>query len=280
MKIVLKYLLFFSLSILFLSPVKTTASEVESVSDEASLLTEEEITSIELRAEEFKVAYNIDTVILTRNQIPGTRKQYIEEYFDNAKGKMTDAVILLINMDSRSRGVEIQGYGECEFKLSNDRIETILDDILPYLSDGEYYDSMICFLDNINYFMNIEPTTDYQHTQKDNDNYVENYYENAQKNDIHSFGKKSLLNLLISLVIGSIVVFIFIHNSSGKITVSQNTYLNHTDSRILGRYDRYTHTTTTRRPKPKPSKTTSSGSSFGGGVSSGGHSHSGGGRSF
>ena len=75
------------------------------------------------------------------------------------------------------------------------------------------------------------------------------------------------------------MLLLMLFNSKGKVTVNRNTYMDPNNSRLLGHWDRYIHTTTTKRRKPQENHS-SGGHSGGGGVSSGGHSHSGGGRSF
>ncbi len=262
------------------TPKVSFASEVTHVTDDASIFTDTEKEELEEQCSQVSESNNIDVVILTINGTDVTRKQYIEDYYDSMDTVLSDAVILLINMDSNDPGVELLGYGSCEYTLSDDRIEAVLDDIVPYLQDGAYFDSMSEFLQEVDYYVNLDPTTTYQHTEEDNQNYNENYYEGSQSTDSGtSFAAKSLRNLAIAVVIAVVIVFIMAYNSGGRMTANQGVYLDASHSRILGQYDHYIRTTTTRVPKPKPQN--NSGGGFGsGGVSSGGHSHSGGGRSF
>lgn len=253
-----------------------TIADITHVSDDAGLFTETEVDDLEAQCIQVSEANDINAIILTINGTEKTRKQYIEDYYDSMDTVLSDAVIMLIDMDSENRGIEMQGYGNCEFTLSDDRIESVLDDVVGYLQDGDYYNAMLTYLEDVDYYSNLAPSTTYQHTEADNQNYNENYYEESQN---PSFVSVSLRNLLIAVVIGAIVVFIMAFNSGGRMTADQGDYIDAAHSRILGQYDRYIHTTTTRRPKPKPQS--SSGGGFGGGgVSAGGHSHSGGGRSF
>lgn len=255
-------LILFLFSFCFLLTDHTAfASEIVSVTDEAGLLTESELLELETLCRETGALYNIDIIVHTVQSIPDTRKQFIEDYYDANDTVLTDAAILLLNMDPNDRGVEIQGYGQCEFNLSDDRIESMLDAILPYFSDGNYLGGLQEFVSQTDYYMNVTPTVTMSHAEME-----------ASENAI-----PHLRNFGIALVIGAVAVVIMVFTSGSRITTNQGTYLDRNDSRILGRYDRYIRTTTTKRPKPKE---TSSGGSGGGGVSSGGNSHSGGGRSF
>lgn len=242
------------------------------ISDNADIFSPEEIEDLMKQCQSISDEAKIDVIILTEEHLDVSRKQYIEDFYDSLYPAISDAVILLLNMDQNDRGVEIQGYGSCEYTISDKRIETIIAAILPYLSNEEYYNAMIEFIRTSESCFDEEPDSNYKHTEKDNQ-----IYEDRETYDEGSdFVKQSLINFFIALAIGAVSVFIMAYNSGGKMTANQSTYLDSGHSRILGRYDRYIRTTTSRRPKPKPPENNSGG----GGVSSGGHSHSGGGSSF
>lgn len=252
-------------------PAYAADTEVKNVYDNASLLNDEELSQLDSQCQTVNDARNINIVILIADSINGNRKQYLEDYYDGHRPALSDAVLLLLNMDKNDRGIEIQGYGSCEFYLSDDRINLILDDMMPYLKDGEYFDALEFFISQTDSYMGQEPTTHYKHTEADNQAYNE---ANGVNPDEDSFAKRTLIHLGIALFIGAVSVAVMAYHSSGRNTTSQSTYLDANNSRILGRWDRYLRTTTTRRRKPEQNH------SSGGGVSSGGSSHSGGGRSF
>lgn len=249
------------------------------LTDEAGLLTRDQHENLEEKGRAASEANGIGIYIIIMDEIAGTRKSWLEDYYDSQVYDVSpDAALLLINMDPSDRGLEIQGYGQCEFNLSDDRIESLLDQIVPYLQSEDYGGAAAHYIEQVNYYMELGPATNYKHTQADNDNYNENYYEDKKKDKLLG---KTLRNLLLGIAAGAITVGVMAYHSGGRITTSQGTYLSESDSRILGRWDRYIRTTTTRRPKPKQDNSSgSSHSGGGGGVSSGGHSHSGGGRSF
>ncbi|MEG2513022.1 MAG: TPM domain-containing protein [Acetivibrio sp.] len=249
---------------------------LEYVVDGADIFSDEEETQLLAECQALFESQDIHAVLLTTNSIDSTRKQYIEDYYDSREEVLGDAVLLLINMQSDDRGVEIQGYGSCEFTISDDRISSILDEILPYLKEAAYYDAASAFLQLCDFYISQGASTNQQHTQADNDAYNEVNNPHASRD---AFIKQSFFNLMIGLILGAVVVFIMAYQSGGKMTASQSTYLDSGSSKVLGHYDRYIRTTTSRIPKPKP-QDNSSGSGFGGGVSSGGNSHSGGGSSF
>ncbi len=258
----------------------TSETELDYVQDLADILTDEEEADLEENCISIGQANEIDIFILTANSVPTNRKVYIEDFYDANDNILTDAVILLVNMDPDNRGVEIQGYGQCEFSISDDRIEQILDKIVPFLSYGEYHGAFSTYIFEVDQYMSMAATSDYVHMEQDNLNYNENYYEEMQQDKGEILKQKTLFNLFIAAIAGAVSVIIMAINSKGKVTVNRNTYMDQKNSRILGHWDRYIRTTTTRQHKPKDNGSHGGGFSGGGGVSSGGHSHSGGGRSF
>lgn len=258
-------------------PVYAADTEIKNVYDNASLLNDEDLSQLDSQCQTVNDARNINIVILIADSINGNRKQYLEDYYDGHTPTLSDAVLLLLNMDKNDRGIEIQGYGNCEFYLSDDRINLILDDMMPYLKDGEYFDALEFFISQVDSYMGQKPTTHYAHTEADNQAYNE---ANGGNPDEDSFAERTLIHLGIALFTGVVSVAAMAYHSSGRNTTSQGTYLDANNSRVLGRWDRYLRTTTTRRRKPEPNQSSGGGSSSGGGVSSGGNSHSGGGRSF
>jgi len=85
-----------------------------------------------------------------------------------------------------------------------------------------------------------------------------------------------VFQLIICLIAGIAPVGVIAYNSGGRTTTNSHTYLDINNSRIIGSFDRYTHTTVKRTPKPRDNGSSGSSGSGGGG---GSHS-SGGGRSF
>ena len=251
-------------------------TSIKYIQDEANVLTDAEEAELWANCMSISKKHDISIFILTTNSVPTNRKLYIEDFYDtNINSILVDSIIILVNMDRNNRGVEIQGYGLCEFWISDDRIEIILDKIVTFLSASEYYGAFSTYISEVDKYMALEPASNSIHTEEDNLNYSENYYNETK---IKGMFLGVLFNLLISTVIAGIIVMIMVINSKGKVTVNQNTYLDPKSSRVLGHWDRYIRTTVTKKPKPKENNNSTS--RGGGGRSSGGHSHSGGGRSF
>ncbi len=202
-------------------------------------------------------------------------KQFLEDFYD-AHETLGDCALLLLDINEEERRIEIQGYGEMEYIITDTRIDTIIDAMIDNLSSGEYYSALIQFPTLVKRYHDMGAGSDARtHTGHDNEIYNPYYYEKEKENKIvHS----CMLALPAALLIGGIGTGIFVYNSGGKMTSTYHNYMDESRQSLIGRYDRYTHTTRSERRKPQ--ETHSGGGGHGGGVSSGGSSHSGGGRSF
>lgn len=290
---IIKRSLLFLLLLTIISSIGNTtvlaAPEDQKVYDYYDLFSDQEIEKLEEVSKEYGEEGKVDIVIITTDDLSGkSRQQYLDDFYDEYgfgyEEEFGTAALLLLNMDPSDRGVEIQGYGDAEHYIHNDRIEHILDDIVPMLSDGEYYEAMEEYVKQVAYYMNEEKGVNTSPVigEKGSGNY---YGEASYDGPSNYYGEEHILNnvfvqLGIALVIGAIAVGIMAYHSSGRVTVTSRTYLDEQNSRVIASRDDYIRTTTTRVRKPSNDNGGGGRSSGGGGISSGGHSHSGGGRGF
>lgn len=170
-----------------------------------------------------------------------------------------DLAIMLLNLDYYNRGVCIQGYGLCETRVNDDRIEYILDDMIEYFSEDDYVYGVKLFASEAAYYAQ---STDFGTYFKDN-----------------SFeGKLKRMPWPMVVIVPAIVALVGIlcmkGSKGGKMTTNGLTYIQNGVSGLTANKDDYVRTDVSKTYSPQ-----SSGSSGGGGRSSGGRSSGGGGRS-
>lgn len=277
----------------FPSPTLTKAAKEDSkLYDYYELFGDAEATDLEETLREYSEDGEVDIIVITTDNLEGKSKQlYMEDFYDaNAPGydgDYGDAVLLMLYMNPNDRSVEIQGYKNAEHTINNQRIEEILDAIVPYLSNGEYVKALKEYAKLAAYYMNTEvippatsPSPEYNRPNPpvtipdyNRPSPVPDYVEDPFRNP--------LVQLVVSLVLGGIAVAIMASHAGGRVTTTNRTYLNEEKSALIAHHDIYIRTTTKRVRKPKPQDNNHTGGGHtGSGVSGGGHSHSGGGRSF
>jgi uncharacterized protein len=228
--------------------------EQQKVYDNADLLSEEEEESLNQKCMEAAQKYKADFVIVTADSLEGrTAEQYADDFYDyNGFGyeeQMGTGTLFLIAMDERE--VHFSASGDCEkvFKYSSDKI---VEGVTPYLSDGDYYNGFVTY---------IEKTGEY----------IKN---GGRSNSQHVIDL--MIQIVASLVVASITIWIMYSGSRSKMTVNGYTYASGHKSEVLQHHDVFQRTTTVRRHIDRSPK----GGSGGSHVGSSGNSHSGSGGRF
>lgn len=242
------------------------------VFDEAGLLTQEEITSLETKANEISEMYNMDIVITTTYDAGGkSSREYADDYFDYngfGQGSDYDGILFLIDMDNREAYVSTSGIGERY--LTDERIESVLDVVFDSgMADGDFYGASMGFLDATGYFLDQGIPSDQYTVEEEEPNRI------------------TLFDLVLSLIGGTVAGGTFyattksrykLRNPGNPFSYRNNSFVNmaNTDDKIIDKI-------VTHRIIPKPTNTNRP--SGGGGRttthrSSSGRSHGGGGRKF
>lgn len=117
------------------------------LTDNAKLLSSEEASSLKGLIDTFSLELQLDLVIVTENTIGGSSVQaYADNFYDDNNygfNESNDGVLLLIVMDTRDW--YISTCGEAIRILTNERLDTLAEQFVPYLSSGEYYQGFRSF---------------------------------------------------------------------------------------------------------------------------------------
>ena len=117
------------------------------LTDNAKLLSSEEASSLKGLLDTFSLELQLDLVIVTENTIGGSSVQaYADNFYDDNNygfNESNDGVLLLIVMDTRDW--YISTCGEAIRILTNERLDTLAEQFVPYLSSGEYYQGFKAF---------------------------------------------------------------------------------------------------------------------------------------
>jgi uncharacterized protein len=290
------------------------------VYDKAELFSTSESQELDKRAEELTEKLKLDIVIVTTNDTEGkSTRAYADDFFDYTGfgyNGSKDGILLLIDMQNRQVYISTSGIGIQYF--TDERINSVLDNVYNYLSTKNYAEGASTFLNDVETYVNAGiPENQYSQDENTgnsssssdsssssgstsysdsssysgNNNYnsSESYYDEPQKKEL-SLAQKTLICLGISFAAGGIIVWIMALSNRGINTTNQTTYLESNSFRVVGSQDfhydtKVTYVTIQKNNTGSGSSggSRSSGSSSGRSTthtSSSGNSHGGGGRSF
>nr|WP_306798605.1 TPM domain-containing protein [Oceanobacillus saliphilus] len=227
--------------------------------DDAGLVNETELAQLEQLAKEHSEELETTFLFLTTNDAEGKDVvTYMKDFFDGwaDENGQEDAVLLTIDMDNRD--VFLAGFGSAETTLDDDRIDLVLDKVMPHIANQQYTEAFREMVVTSSKYMEFRPGVN-------------------PENLLFKWG----FQLGVSVILAGVIVGIMAYNSGGRVTVTNRTYVDHNHTRVNSNRDRFINKTVTKRKKPSNNNKGGGGGRIGGGgVTGGGRSFSGGGRSF
>lgn len=237
------------------------------ITDNAELFTESEKVELQSQLDALSKKTGWMAVIYTNydgydadNIKPHTNRYYADNY-----GKTTAGVMLTIDMEGRA--VDLRTKGDAMYYFSDNRVDTILDDVQSCLKEGLYYDAATLFISYSSHYYD-----DGIPEGESNENIdIQEKEDNALLYVLRHYG---IIFGVVALVTATIVVFVVAHKyknngKEGTYDLRSNSVTNLTERQDIFLTKHVTVTT-----ESSSSGGSSSGSSSGGGGSSGGGSRS------
>lgn len=256
MKKYMKLSIFFMLLFLFIG-TSSTSAEVQRIYDDANLLTNQEVTDLEEKAVEYYEEWKVDFIIITTKDAGGKDiEKYMGDFTDELAEKFNRSQdnMIVLTMDMASRDFYVAGFGLTKKYLNSERINSTINKVSSDLSKEDYYDAFMLFF-----------------------KWTENYLGVSLDKDPNSIYFNTSFQIAVALALAGVIVFFMAYNSGGRVTVTNKTYMDQDNSRIVQKQDRYIRKTLTKRKKPSNNSSGGGGrSGGGGGMTSGGRSYSGG----
>lgn len=269
------------LCLIFAAAVPALASETElpRLIDDAQLLTPEQNTSLADLLERQREVLDIDIVIVTTWSLDGKdAMSYADDYYDShgyGLGSEGTGILLLVCMGTREWYMST--CGDARYIFTDYGLDQLGDDLVTYLSSGDYYGGFAGWVNNLSYYVERylqgEPVDGYVPP----DDYESPYGEEI----IHYSDASNAQHFLIALVVGlvSALITVLIMRSSmntAKLRSGAGDYLKGGSFQLNRRTDMFLYSRVSKTAKPK--------NNSGGGSSvhssSGGRSHGGRGGRF
>lgn len=262
---------------LFLLPAQISvfAAQKGDVYDEAELLTEEEINSLDaqISALKEKTGWNIYAVT-TADAEGKSSMAYADDFFDVHSPETEDGVAALIDMDNRE--IYLSTGGEAIRYLTDERLDYILDDAYEEISAGNYAECLSVMIDGVaGYYEKGIPNGQY------------NY--DTETGEVSVYHSLTPMEILIAVVIAAGVFAIVFVSIVGKYRLKFGTYQyefrRFSEMDLQTSRDVLVNSVVTHRRIPKDTGGGGGGSSHSSGRSSvhhssSGRSHGGSGRKF
>ena len=257
-----------SLSVLPAFAESEGASTYGRLVDNAKLLSEDEYSQLKEHIDTVSEKYTFDVVIVTEKSIGDkTPTEYADDFFDYngyGEGDNHDGILFLLDMENRKWAISTTGAGIPYFTDYGQ--EKIMDDVKPYLSDGEYYDAFDTFVTMCDDYINTAITDEPYDVDNQPKTIIPIYYI--------IFG-----GVGIGALVGFIVVLIMKSKlKSVRMQPLASSYVKSGSFKLTEHSDLYLYRNISKTAKPKDNDSSSGGSSTH--TSSSGTSHGGSSGSF
>lgn len=239
------------------------------ITDDANLFTESEKAELQSQLNALSEKTGWMAVIYTNynGYSSDEIKPHSNRYYADNYGKTTAGVMLTIDMEGRA--VDFRTKGDAMYYFSDNRVDTILDDVQGCLKEGLYYDAALYFISYSSQYYDAGIPEGESNENID----IQEKEDNALLYVLRHYG---IIFGVVALVTATIVVFVVAHKykNSGKegtYDLRSNSVTNLTERQDIFLTKHVTVTT---------ESSSSSGGSSGGSSSGGGGSSGGGSRSF
>ncbi len=284
----MKRIISFAITLLIISALALPCfAQIESpyMIDDADLLSDYEEQYLLTEIENLRNEYGYDIIIHTTYDTEGKDiVSYCDDYYDEG-AYADDGLIFVISMAERDYYTST--CGTLVDSLPDYQIDYICSSVVPYLSDGNYYNAFEEYLRGLGSFF----SGDYDTDEISPDIHYGDYYEDEYYYDYDYDYQPSKPNYftkeLILIVIAAVVAFVItsIIKSKMNTAVKQrdaDSYVVSGSFVLTGQRDAFVGTHTTRRaiPKNNTNHGGKSGGIGGGHISSGGVRHGGSGGKF
>lgn len=226
------------------------------IRDEAELLSTFSQATLEGQAANLAETYGCGVYVLTVDTMDGaTSREFAKEYYldhDLGVGEGNNGILFMVAMDTRDyvtvtyglASATEGGYGIGIQAFTDDGIAALEDEVVSYLSDGDYDGAFSAYLDICEEYLN----------------YYDENGEGMAPADSGSLLLKLAIVILVPLLIALGVCLVFVSQmKTARIATEAGNYIADDSFALTAHQDRYTHTTKTRT---KIEKNDSSGSSI------------------
>lgn len=261
------------------------------VYDQEDLFGDADTDMLNAKLAELCNTYNVDVAIVTAPSLDGkTAQEYADDFYDEngiGQGDAKGGILLMISSTERKWAISTAGYGIYAF--TDDDLEYISDNFVPYLSDGDWYSACTSFIKDCGPCLVAAEDDDQPYDPDGFDNDYDDNYEPVSDGSYFSvawLGMALIIGLLASIIGMSVM-------KSGMKSVSMREsatdYLRAGSFRPGRQQDLFLYHTVTMTARPKNDDNDGGGhhGGFGSGggfssthVSSGGVTHGGRSGSF
>ena len=242
------------LCLLICLPCTALADSDTLLFDYAGLLSGDEADSIAAALEDASREYGMTVAILTVDSLDGkSAEEYADDFYDDnglGEGDDGDGLLLLVSMSERKWHISTKGYAIYAFP--DYYLDSIGDDITPFLADGYCYSAFDTFIEDCRYYL-AEDMEDEGYEDR-RDNYSDEDFYDFSGADTHTGPRFIWIPIAIGVGLVVALIAMSIMKSGMKSVKMQSTaadYVRAGSFSLSESRDVFLYTTVSKTPRPK-----------------------------
>ena len=224
------------------------------VVDNAGLLASDEVDRLSEKIQSLRSELELEIVIVT---VLGTGGKNVQEYADDfyddfgyGYGDTNSGILLLLDMDAREWYMST--CGDAIYIFTDYGLEQLGQTIVPWLSDGYYYDAFCAWLDALPYYVDAYRSNSPIDGYVQPDEYESPYGDKVIYYDDSLIEHPFLIALIIGLVAALITILIMRSAmNTAKLQSGAVDYLKSGSFRLRQHSDMFLYSRVSRTAKPK-----------------------------
>lgn len=242
------------LCLLICLPCTALADSDTLLFDYAGMLSGDEADSIAAALEDASREYGMTVAILTVDSLDGkSAEEYADDFYDDnglGEGEDGDGLLLLVSMSERKWHISTKGYAIYAFP--DYYLDSIGDDITPFLADGDCYSAFDTFIEDCRYYLAADMEDEGYEDRRDNYS-DEDFYDFS---GVETRSGPRMIWIPIAIGVGLVVALIAMSimkrgMKSVKMQSTAADYVRAGSFSLSESRDVFLYTTVSKTPRPK-----------------------------
>ena len=242
------------LCLLICLPCSALADSDTLLYDYEGLLSGDEADSIATALEDASREYGMTVAILTVDSLDGkSAEEYADDFYDDnglGEGEDGDGLLLLVSMSERKWHISTKGYAIYAFP--DYYLDSIGDDITPFLADGDCYAAFDTFIEDCRYYLAADMEDEGYEDRRDNYS-DEDFYDFS---GVETNSGPRMIWIPIAIGVGLVVALIAMSimkrgMKSVKMQSTAADYVRAGSFSLSESRDVFLYTTVSKTPRPK-----------------------------
>lgn len=258
----LAWALFLAFALALASAFPAAAADIDLITDEPYVLSDEEYLDLNEQADALAAKHNCEVavvVIATMDDEDDATgfAEFVYDHYNLGSGADKSGLLLFLSLAEQEYALLARGYGDTAFTAYGQ--DLLMDQLLPLLADGAYYEAFQTYLDTADEY--LQKAKDGSPVDNNSTTAVAVGGETKTDDDSSQFGFRLAATILLPLLVAGLLCMNWKGQmQTARFATTADLYIPADGFRLTGQEDQFLFRTEERRKIERTEKKTSGGS--------------------